>query len=106
MYEVHKYMALDTFEVGYFIQQVGLAAQSLGIDPSDVKLVENTLQKVFGERCAAPTDVVPWKLKELQAICVAVSFVPSNSHRRTSQGDRGKRVWATYIASAPTEEDV
>lgn len=26
MYEVHKFMALDPYEVGYFITQVGLAA--------------------------------------------------------------------------------
>ena len=38
MYEVHKFMALDSNEVGYFIEQVGLSAKSFGVAEEDGKV--------------------------------------------------------------------
>ncbi|KAK5173301.1 uncharacterized protein LTR77_001982 [Saxophila tyrrhenica] len=71
MYNVHKYMALDSYEVGYFIEQVGLAATSFGVSTGDVELVGYTLQGYFGNKCAPKTSVMSkWK-KELQSICIA-----------------------------------
>ena len=74
MYSVHKYMALDAAEVGYFIQQVGLSATSFGVTPAEVKAVGETLQKTFGQRCAPAAAVLPGEQKELQAVCIAVSM--------------------------------
>jgi hypothetical protein len=72
MYEVHKFMELDSYEVGYFIQQVGSAAAALGVAGADVDWVEKALQDYFGMECSAATSVLPDSKKELQSICIAV----------------------------------
>ena len=72
MYEVHKYMALDAFQVGYFIEQVRLSAASFGVATADVEAVGRTLQNLFGYRCAAPVTIVPLQGPQLQAVCIAV----------------------------------
>ncbi|KAI0859116.1 hypothetical protein F4860DRAFT_277530 [Xylaria cubensis] len=71
MYEVHKFMALDPNEVGYFITQVGLAASSFGVADSDVQAVGKALISLFDYRCAPPTTVIPAQGAQLQAICIA-----------------------------------
>ncbi|KAI0413530.1 hypothetical protein F5X98DRAFT_390717 [Xylaria grammica] len=70
MYEVHKFMALDPNELGYFITQVGLAASSFGVADSDVQAVGTALTSLFDERCAPPTTVIPSQGAQLQAICI------------------------------------
>jgi hypothetical protein len=82
MYEVHKFMALDPFEVGYFIQQVGLSAASFGVSKEDVQFVGDTLSTVFDHKCAPAMAVLPDAKAELQAICIAVSAIcrSSRSH--------------------------
>ena len=72
MYEVHKYMALDTFQVGYFITQVGLSAASFGVSSSDVEAVGMALQSLFGFKCAPSTTIVPSQGPQLQSVCTAV----------------------------------
>jgi len=73
MYEVHKFMALDENEIGYFINQVGLAAASFGVADSDVQAVGTALNSLFGYRCAPETAIIPAQGKQLQAICIAES---------------------------------
>lgn len=73
MYSVHKFMALDAYEVQYFIEQVGLSAASFGVQQQDIEWVGHALQGYFGFRCAPKSQVVPGKKDELQSICVAVS---------------------------------
>lgn len=75
MYEVHKYMALDEAEVGYFIEQVGLAAASFGVAESDVQEVGQALNSAFGYRCSPPTSIPPSATAELQAICIEVNCI-------------------------------
>lgn len=75
MYEVHKYMALGEAEVGYFIQQVGLAAASFGVAESDVQEVGQALNSAFGYRCSPPTSIPPTATAELQAICIEVNCI-------------------------------
>ena len=70
-YEVHKFMALDAYQVGYFITQVGLSAASFGVTTEDVTAVGMSLNKVFNYKCALPTPVVPSQGPQLQAICIA-----------------------------------
>jgi hypothetical protein len=77
MYEVHKYMALDEREVGYFVTQVGLSAQSFGVTTEDVTTVGNALLSTFSERCALPASVPATAPPALQAICIEVSFPPA-----------------------------
>lgn len=64
-------MDLDEHEVGYFINQVGLAATSFGVTTEDATAVGTTLNKIFGVRCAPPTVVIPKEEAQLQSICVA-----------------------------------
>jgi len=70
MYETHKFMALDPKEVGYFIQQVGLAAASFGVADSDVKIVGEALNKAFGYRCSPAAAIPPTAAPAPQAICI------------------------------------
>ncbi|KAF2725135.1 hypothetical protein K431DRAFT_204699, partial [Polychaeton citri CBS 116435] len=69
MYQVHRFMALDNAEVGYFIQQVGLSAASFGVADADVKAVGEALSKTFGYRCSPPAAVPASAQPQLQAIC-------------------------------------
>ncbi|KAK5162743.1 uncharacterized protein LTR77_011226 [Saxophila tyrrhenica] len=71
MYQVHKFMALDAAEVGYFIQQVGLAATSFGVSQSDAAAVGQALMALFGYRCAPATSVPSFEPAALQSICTA-----------------------------------
>lgn len=72
-YEVHKFMDLDEYEVGYFNEQVGLSAASFGVTDDDVKAIGSALNSVFNVRCAPPTTVVPSQGMQLQSICIASS---------------------------------
>jgi hypothetical protein len=71
MARVHKYMALDPAEVGYFISQVGAAATCLGVSSSDVSAVTGVLMQYFGYRCSPPINVIGGP--QLDSICEACS---------------------------------
>ena len=73
MYQVHKFMALDAYEVQYFIEQVGLSAASFGVADADIEYVGRVLQEFFGFKCAPAVDIIPGKSEELQSICTEVS---------------------------------
>ena len=101
MYDVHKFMTLDAYEVQYFIEQVGLSAASFGVEATDVVAVGQALQKLFGYRCSPPTQVVPDKPNELQSICIEVSVFynayNSYSSRLTSLLERLSAVSELYM---------
>lgn len=64
-------MDLNQYQVGYFIQQVGLSAASFGVTTEDVTAVGMALNKIFGYRCSPPTVVVPSQGPQLESVCVA-----------------------------------
>lgn len=64
-------MGLDANEVGYFIQQVGLSAQSFGVATADITAVGKLLSSVFDVKCGAPAVVIPAQGAQLQSICTA-----------------------------------
>jgi hypothetical protein len=64
-------MGLDVNEVGYFIHQVGLSAESFGVPTEDVTMVGNALNMAFGYKCAPEVALLPNATAELQAICIA-----------------------------------
>ncbi|KAH8587464.1 hypothetical protein B0O99DRAFT_461123, partial [Bisporella sp. PMI_857] len=70
MYEVHKFMALSSAEVGYFITQVALSAASFGVADSDLMVVGKALNSLFGEACSPETVVIASQPAALQAICI------------------------------------
>jgi hypothetical protein len=70
MYSVHSFMDLNMYQVTYFIEQVGLAAESFGVTKDDATAVGAALSSLFGVRCAPPTTVIPAAGPVLQAICI------------------------------------
>lgn len=73
MYKVHKFMALDPYDFGYFVQQVALSAASFGVAPADLQYVGDALGDMFGHRCSPLTHFVPTAIDALQSICITVS---------------------------------
>lgn len=71
MARVHKFMALDAAEVGYFISQVGAAANCFGVSSADVTIVAGVLMQYFGYRCSPPLAITDGP--QLQSICEACS---------------------------------
>ena len=71
---MHKFMALDAAEVGYFIQNVGLSAQSFGVASSDVAAVGSALMNAFGYRCLPPASIPAFERPALQSICTDVRY--------------------------------
>jgi hypothetical protein len=72
MYEVHKYMALDALQDGYFIAQVGLSAASFGVAQVDVVAVSMSLNNLFWNKCAPPAAFVLSQGLQLQVVCIEV----------------------------------
>jgi len=70
MYNVHKFMDLSYAEVTYFVEQVGLSAESFGVTKDDATAVGNELMAAFGYACSAPAVIIPYQPAELQAICI------------------------------------
>ncbi|KAK6353985.1 hypothetical protein TWF730_008405 [Orbilia blumenaviensis] len=70
MYEVHKFMNLAPLQLGYFIQELGLAATSLGVAEGDVFAMASMLNMTFGQACAPATVVLPDAFRDLQAMCI------------------------------------
>ncbi len=68
-YNVHKYMALDPYQMGYFIQEVAASARSFGVAESDITAAGNALNMLFNYRCEAPMTVVPSGGAMLQSMC-------------------------------------
>jgi hypothetical protein len=62
-------MALDPYQMGYFIQQVGLAATSFGVTTEDATAAGMALTKLFDYRCSPPTTVVKAQGPQLQSMC-------------------------------------
>lgn len=70
-YSVHRYMNLGPKSIGYFVQEVGLAAASFGVTADDVKIVAAALHKFFGYRCSPATTIVPAQGAQLQSVCTS-----------------------------------
>ena len=65
-------MYLNENQMGYFIQNVGLAAASFGVADDDITAVAEALNSLFNVRCAPPVEIIP-EGEELQSICIAPS---------------------------------
>jgi hypothetical protein len=70
MYEVHKFMDLNPYEMGYFIEQVAMAAASFGVAEDDLTAVGMALNSLFNYRCSPETTVIPAQGAQLQSICI------------------------------------
>ncbi|KAK0354863.1 hypothetical protein LTR91_022254 [Friedmanniomyces endolithicus] len=70
MYSVHKYMALDPYDFGFFVQQVALSAASFGVAQADLEVVGGALGELFGHKCSPASHLLPSEADTLQAICI------------------------------------
>ncbi|KAH9985374.1 hypothetical protein F4779DRAFT_318394 [Xylariaceae sp. FL0662B] len=70
MYEVHRFMGLNSAETGYFINQVALAAASFGVAQDDISAVGKALTSLFDVRCAPPMTAIKAQGPQLQSICI------------------------------------
>ena len=68
MYEVHKFMFINQYEIGYFIQQIALAAASIGFTDKDTIAFATALMDLFGFLCLPPRGIVIPK-NEPQSVC-------------------------------------
>ncbi|KAI9772834.1 MAG: hypothetical protein M1840_008716 [Geoglossum simile] len=73
MYQVHKFMNLDSAQLDYFKEQVALSASSFGVAKEDVQIVGEALDKLFYKRCSPAAAVVPSQEPQLQSMCIASS---------------------------------
>jgi hypothetical protein len=73
MGKVHRFMDLNTAQLGYFITQVGLSAASFGVATADVTAVGMALGNAFGKRCSAAVAIPATAAPATQAICQAAS---------------------------------
>lgn len=64
-------MDITPAEIGYFNRQVSLSLASFNVSQEDTTAVENSLNSVFGVRCAPPTPSFANQTAELQSICIA-----------------------------------
>ena len=69
LYEIHKYMALDPFELGYFIEQVGLAGQLVGLTADEAEGIQNKMDQSLTYRCRANSALFPGGIVGPQSIC-------------------------------------
>ncbi|KAJ8099539.1 hypothetical protein POJ06DRAFT_290727, partial [Lipomyces tetrasporus] len=71
-YEVHKFMDLDSYEMGFFIDQVCYALTSLGFEQLDIDTTRSSLDLVFNRRCTPAKAIIPHSAgPQLQACCIA-----------------------------------
>ena len=60
-------MFLSHNEIGYFISQVGLAAQSFGVCKDDISTVGDSLTNIFNTKCSKPLAIS--LTPEPQSVC-------------------------------------
>ncbi|RVD83206.1 uncharacterized protein DFL_007602 [Arthrobotrys flagrans] len=77
MYEVHKFMNIAPLQLGYFTQELSLAAISLGVAEGDALTVASILNTTFGQACAPAVAVIPNAIRDLQAICINTACPPA-----------------------------
>ncbi|KAF2663139.1 hypothetical protein BT63DRAFT_380420 [Microthyrium microscopicum] len=73
LYQIHKYMALNPDELGYFIQQVGLAAQLGGLSTTEATTITTNMGNGLTYRCKAPAPLFPGGVVGPQTICTDAS---------------------------------
>ncbi|KAL4811354.1 hypothetical protein BDV18DRAFT_155959 [Aspergillus unguis] len=102
MYEVHKFMVLDPNEVGYFVQQVGLSAASFGVAKSDIDAVAESLNKLFGMRCAPKMTAIPEQGPQFQSVCTDESCPLADNATCAAQPPMQKPVMQVSSSAMPS----
>lgn len=69
LYQVHKFMALDPNELGWFIENVGLAARSVGISEREANIITSSMSRSLNLRCLPPIAVLPGGPVAPQGLC-------------------------------------
>jgi len=96
-------MDLDSNEVGYFIQQVGLSATSFGVTTDDATAVGELLTTTFDKKCSAAATVIPSQGSQLQAICTADDCpMAANANCSAYDANPGEPANATAASGSPS----
>jgi len=66
-------MALDPIELGYFIEQVGFAAQSVGLTKKEATTITNIMNQGLTYRCRPLSALFPGGVVGPQSLCTDVS---------------------------------
>ncbi|KAK6510588.1 hypothetical protein TWF506_009691 [Arthrobotrys conoides] len=109
MYEIHKFMNLAPLQLGYFIQELSLAAVSLGVAEGDIVPVASMLNTTFGLACAPPVIVIPNAVPDLQAMCINTACPLAQDPRCNGynhQGGFGINPTAADATAGPQETDL
>jgi hypothetical protein len=95
-------MALDPFQMGYFIEQVGLAATSFGVTVEDATAAGMALTKLFDYRCSPPTTVVKAQGPQLQSMCTDPSCLLDPMPQCALEDNNGTALMPTNITMNAT----
>jgi hypothetical protein len=101
MGEVHRFMDLTPYQLGYFNTQVALAAASFGVTPDDVTVVGMALDSLFGFRCSPDATVVPNTPAAPQAICQDASCPQAENPNCAGYGKAVAPMSATMSSMGP-----
>jgi hypothetical protein len=99
-------MSLTHPEVSYFIQQVILSGQSLGVASADLTLLGVALMSIFDYRCSPPTTVVRAQGDQLQSICSDSTCPPAMNSTCALYEHGLNESMGTSVASTGTTTDV
>jgi len=102
MGDVHRFMDLNPYQLGYFITQVGLSAASFGVATDDVTAVGTALGALFGQRCAPDAVVIPGTPAAPQAICQDNSCPQAASPNCSAYGKAVAPMSATVSSAGAT----
>ncbi|KDN52712.1 hypothetical protein K437DRAFT_162155 [Tilletiaria anomala UBC 951] len=69
-YDVHRFMNLNSAELGYFIQEVAYSAVSFGVSMEDIAPVGQALGTFFNNKCGAPLAVPSSASPAVQSVCL------------------------------------
>ncbi|KAH7381385.1 hypothetical protein DE146DRAFT_284650 [Phaeosphaeria sp. MPI-PUGE-AT-0046c] len=65
----HKFMNLEYHQLGYFINQLSLAATHFGVSPQDADTFRNSLNTRYNVRCAPAVSFSPTSPAQLLSLC-------------------------------------
>jgi hypothetical protein len=69
LYEVHKFMSLDPYDLGYFIDQVEGAARVIGLTAGEAAAIKQEMSSSLTFRCKPKVAITPGAPLGPQSIC-------------------------------------
>ena len=67
--QVHRFMALTSVEIHYFIHNIYDSALTSGVTQPDGIIIGTALDNMFNKACSPPKVIAPYQPAELQNMC-------------------------------------